>query len=215
VARIVIIPGLSVRSYAKPSAVALARTGHRVSLLAAPGWRRTKTDLGEFGRVLAGDLERRGETVDLLVGLSVGTQAAACAAVATTRIRQLLLISPTVDPVHRTLPRLLTRWLRGDSDGDEESPRLQTQVPDWARAGVPRIAAGLVSALRTPLEAILPRVDAEVTVVHAEHDVLSTEPWARSLAVDDGHFRWMPDAPHSWPVHDGARFSSLVAELVS
>jgi hypothetical protein len=215
VARIVIVPGLGVRTYAEEPAERLRRAGHRVSLLRAPAWRGTPTDLAAYGRVLAQELDARGEEVDLLIGLSVGTQAAAATAAASGRVLRLLLISPTVDPGLRSFPRLLRTWWCGNDDGDE--PGFFEQVPDWARAGVPRLVAGFVATLRaTPLERVLPSSAARVTVVHAEHDDLGTAAWARQLAEGaGGRFVLRADAPHSWPVGDPDGFLALVDELVA
>lgn len=212
-ARIVIIPGLAVRGYAKPPSRALIRRGHRVSLLAAPTWRGTRTNLTEYGRMLAAQLDRAHDDVDLLIGLSVGTQAAVEAAAGSARVGRVLLISPTVDPAHRSVSGLIGRWLHGDPD--DEGPGWTQSLPDWSRAGIGRIAAGYLSALRTPIERALPRVSAEVTVMRAEHDSLSTESWVRSLAVDDEHFRVIPDGSHSWPVGADEEFADLVGELLA
>lgn len=214
VARVVVVPGLGVRSYALAPVERLRRGGHRVSLLRAPAWRGAPTDFEAYGRVLAADLDRRDEVVDLLVGLSVGTQAAAAAARLSSRVRGLLLVSPTVDPGLRSLPRLLSAWWGGNAGHGE--PGFVQQVPDWAHAGVPRLAAGFVRTLRAvPLEQVVPDVLAEVAVVHAEFDDLGTEAWARQLAaVAGGRFVRRDGAPHSWPVGDGDGFLDLVDELV-
>lgn len=107
------------------------------------------------------------------------------------------------------------RWLRGDSGGPKEQTGLQLHLGDWMKSGATRIGIALNSALRTPLEEILPTVSASVTVVHAEHDLLATESWSRSLAVDDAHFRQLPDGPHSWPVNNGEEFAAFVSELLA
>ncbi|MEO6116964.1 MAG: hypothetical protein ABIP33_11315 [Pseudolysinimonas sp.] len=213
-ARILIVPGLSVRTYAKPTAAALERAGHRVTLLAAPAWRTARADLPDYGRMLAQQLEERDEIADLVVGLSVGTQAAACAAAETDRIRRLMLISPTVDPVHRSFGKLMRRWSKGDSEGAPEKDGLQLHLGDWSHSGPIRIVTAVRSALRTPLEDVLMRVNAEVTMVHNQFDVLSTSAWVRSLAVDDAHFLEMAGAPHSWPVDDEDNFVEVVDQVL-
>lgn len=212
--RVVIVPGLGVRRYAEAATARLRRDGHRVSLLRAPSWRRTPTDIEAYGRVLAADLDRRDEQVDLLVGLSIGTQAAAVAAAGTVRVRRLLLVSPTVDPGLRSLPRLLAAWWRGNQGHGE--PGFFQQVPDWAQAGVPRLLAGFVGTVRAvPLEQVLTAVPAAVTVLHAEYDDLGTEGWARRLAqTAGGRFLYRAGAPHSWPVGDPDGFTVLVRELL-
>lgn len=211
--RIVIVPGLAVRTYALPAARAAARAGHRVSLTAAPAWRGTPARLDRFGELLARRIESRGETIDLLVGLSVGTQAAAVAASRSRRIRALLLVSPTVDPAVRTRIRLLRHWLGGE-EGDD-APGWRRSLPDWARAGVLRIAVGFDSAVRVALEEVMPGVEASTVVVHAEHDTLGSSEWARRIArIAGGRFIERSGAPHSWPVDDAKGFVQLAGEIL-
>lgn len=213
VARVVIVPGLAVRSYAVPAAHALAAHGHEVDLRPAPAWRGQPTDLRRYGLELAGELERSGRRVDLLVGLSVGTQAAAVAATRLS-VGQLLLISPTVDPARRTRRRLLAAWQHGEDHPD--APSLRQRLPDWLRAGPRRIYQGFVSAIDVHLEDVLGDVSAPVTVVHAECDTLSDHSYAVSLS--DGprrRFLVMTGAPHSWPIGDHDRWISLVDELLA
>lgn len=212
-ARVVIVPGLAVRGYAIPAARALVAAGHEAHLLRAPAWRGAPADLGRYGRMLAADLARRGSDVDLLVGLSVGGQAAAVAAAASPHVRRLLLVSPTVDPVNRTPRRLLARWLGLDEGA--ESPGFVGSLPDWSRAGIPRIAVGFASALRLPLERVLPWVAGEVVIVRAARDTLGTPAWAERLAtVSRGRLIELDDV-HSWPVGDPAGFVRVVDEVLA
>lgn len=207
-----IVPGLAVRSFVIPAADALSAAGHQVELLPAPGWRGVPDRLADYGEWLADRLEGRAQPVDVLIGLSAGTQAAAVTA---TRcpVGRLLLVSPTVAPNRRTRPRLLGSWLRGDHHPD--SPTLAQQVPDWARAGVPRIYRCLVSALEVRLEHVLPQVPGPVTIVHAGHDNLTSYDYAAALAFEHGEPALeLPAAPHSWPIGDENRFVALIARLV-
>jgi hypothetical protein len=211
--RIVIVPGLAVRSYAKDAAEALRSNGYSVTLLPAPAWRGVPKLLKSYGSQLAGRLDRAGEPVDLLVGLSVGTQAAAITAVQSGTVRRLLLISPMVDPKDRTVTRLLTAWLFRKQEGDTG---FSLQVRDWARAGIPRILAGFLSALDVKLEDVLPAFDGGLTIVQPEWNTLSSTEYAGSLAREnDARLVLMPHAPHSWPVGDPDRFVQLVGELTS
>lgn len=213
VARIVIVPDLAVRTYAVPAAAALRRRGHTVSLLRGLGWRGAPWDVDRYGRLLAADLEAKGERVDLLVGLSYGTQAAAVAAAHSERVGAVLLVSPTVDPRIRTVPALAWRWLVGDPHGD--GPGKARSLPDWARAGLPRILAGFVAALHQRIEATLPAVSAPIAVVHAAWDNLGSLDWAHELARSvDARFVPLDQQPHSWPVGDEQRFADLGDELV-
>lgn len=212
VVRVVIVPGLAVRGYAVEATDALIAAGFDARLEEPPGWRGRATDLDDYGRRLATALARESLPVDLLVGLSVGTQAAAVAA---TRVPvgHLLLISATVPPELRSEPRLLTRFLRGEDHRD--SPSRRSQIPDWQKAGPRRILACFRSTTEVVLEDILPAVTAPTTIVHADEDQLSTHEYAVSLANRFGaSLRFLPDAPHSWPVGDPARFVTMVGELI-
>ena len=201
------------RSYAEKAAEALGSNGYSVTLLPAPAWRGVPKLLKSYGSQLAGRLDRAGEPVDLLIGLSVGTQAAAITAVQSDTVRRLLLISPMVDPKDRTAARLLAAWLFRKQEGDTG---FSLQVPDWARAGIPRILAGFLSALDVKLEDVLPAFDGGLTIVQPGWNTLSSTDYAESLAREnDARFILMPDAAHSWPVGDPARFVQLVDELTS
>lgn len=76
---------------------------HVCSWLPAPGEPGAPADLQNYGEELARRIST-GSPLDLLVGLSVGAQAAAVAATAvpTGQVRHVMLISPTVDPNVRT-----------------------------------------------------------------------------------------------------------------
>lgn len=212
-ARIVIVPGLAVRSYARPAAAALRRRGHTVSLLRAPAWRRTPASIDKYGELLARQLQQRGEHIDLLIGLSVGSQAAATAAANCSVVAKLLLVSATVDFDKRTHQKLLSAWLFGNK-GDDGSPL--SQLPDWAHAGLFRILAGFRSTLQTPIETTLEKVSAKVTIVHAGKDSLSSESFAATLArYHGGTLIVLPNASHSWPVGDTKGFVQLVTSLTT
>jgi len=209
--RIVIVPGLAVRSYAEEAAEALVARGYAVTLLPAPTWRGVPKLLKSYGSQLAGRLDRKGETVELLVGLSVGTQAAAITAAQSETVRRLLLISPMVDPHDRTPLRLLSAWLFRKQEGDAG---FSFQVRDWTRAGIPRILAGFLSALDVPLERVLPAFGGQLTVVQPEWNTLGSPEFAERLAREnDGRYILLPHAAHSWPVGDPDRFVRLVDEL--
>lgn len=206
-----VVPGAAVRSYVRPAVQRASAAGWSIELAAAPGSPDAPTDLGEYGRELAGCLARR--PVDLLVGLSVGAQAAAVAATA-VEVPRLALVGPTVDPACRSTPRLLARWLAG---GRLESARLlPAQLPDWRRAGRRRLMRLVRSALAVELERVLPRVDTQLTVVHAERDVITSHSYAAQLATgyDAGQLLVLPGATHSWPYGDPDGFVTLLDRLL-
>ena len=76
----------------------------------------------------------------VIVGHSSGTQVAAWTGVLAPRqVAAVGMASPTIDPMVRSLPKLLYRWRR---DAQEPSPGLEeNHVPEWKRAGLP-IAVG-------------------------------------------------------------------------
>lgn len=213
-ARVLVVPGAAVRRYVRPAVEALRARGIDAQLLAAPGEPGSPADLQDYGARLAHRI--RAGPVDLLVGLSVGAQAAAVAAAAVdpTQLGQLVLVSPTVDPQARTALRLLGRWLAG---GRRESPRLLAeQAPDWRRAGPRRLARVVRSALAVPLEDTLAPLAAALTVVHAEHDVITSHDYAAGLATAyGGRLVLVPDATHSWPYADADRFVEVIARVIA
>lgn len=217
--RVLIVPGAAVRGYVQPAADALRDRGVEVRLLAAPGEPGAHADLRDYGWELAHQFSREGP-VDLLIGLSVGTQVATVAAAAPdqqqapSQVRQLMLISPTVDPQARTMPRLVGRWLAG---GRLERPGLTLeQIPDWRRAGLRRVSQVVRSALTVRIEDLLPSFSARLTVVHAENDVMTSHSYAAELAVDHGgELLVVPNATHSWPYADTDRFADTVQRLLT
>jgi pimeloyl-ACP methyl ester carboxylesterase len=210
--RVVVVPGLAVHRYVRDPCAALAEHGCDVELETAPGARGAPAHLDAYGKWLATRL-RTSSTVDLLIGLSVGAQAAAVAA-ATTPVRHLALVSPTVAPTHRSLPALLAAWLR---EGRQEPARLLIeQLPDWLDAGPRRIVAVIRSALTVHLEDVLDRVAAPLSVVYGDQDMVSSYEYAAALAAGPGRrLLVVPGAAHSWPYRDPTRFVEVARGLLS
>jgi hypothetical protein len=212
-ARVIVVPGLAVHAYAEPPVRHLRDNGYDARLLSPPAWRGIDHDLERYGRSLAADIDREGTAVDVLIGLSVGTQAAAVAASLTDLVQRLVLVSPTIDPAYRPVIKQSLVFVRGDP---HDKPGYLGHVPDWSRAGVIRIFRGWASAIALHLEDILPKVRAAaVTIIHAEYDPLTTHSYASSLAEMNGaRLVLMPGVSHSWPKDDAARFLRFVDELV-
>jgi pimeloyl-ACP methyl ester carboxylesterase len=212
--RVVIVPGVAVRAYAREAADALRQRGFDAVLLPGPGQPGAGDDLEAYAENILPMLLQH--EPDVLVGLSVGTQAAALLARRRTELplRHLVLVGPTVDPQARSTPRLLAKWAKA---GTSEPPRLSVQqLPDWREAGGRRIAAVLRSALDVRLEDVLTDVDAQVTVIHAERDAVTSHGYAAWLAADSGRsLIVVPDATHSWPYADESRFATTMEELVA
>jgi Alpha/beta hydrolase family len=213
---VLIVPGAGVRRYARPAVEALRGRGVAAWLLPAPGGAGGPADLERYGVELARRLASdSAEPVELLVGLSVGAQAAAVAAAVLPpgRLRGLTLVSPTVDPRIRSAPRMLARWLAA---GRLERPGLlAAQGPDWRRAGPGRLARVVRSSLRVRLEDVLPRVPVALAVVHGADDVICSHAYAAALADDHGgRLVVVPGATHSWPYADADRFADTVLGLL-
>jgi pimeloyl-ACP methyl ester carboxylesterase len=209
---VIVVPGLAVHAYAELPVRHLRDNGYDARLLQPPAWRGVEVDLEDYGRNLAADIDRDGAPVDVLIGLSAGTQAAAVAASKTDLVERLVLVSPTIDPAYRSMIKQSLVFVRGDP---HDKAAFLSQVPDWSRAGIPRILRGFASAIALHLEDILPKVRAEVTIIHAEHDPLTTHAYAASLAeINGGRMVLMPGVSHSWPKADSARFLRFINELL-
>lgn len=215
VAKVLVVPGAAVRRYAWPAVEELRRRGVEAALAAAPGEPGTPADLAEYGRELGARLDT--EPVDLLVGLSVGAQVAAVATAAARTeprpVRRLMLVGPTLDPAARAIVRLVGRWLAG---GRAEPRGLLTeQLPDWRRAGPRRIVTLVRSAPTVEVERVLAPLSVPTTVVHAEHDQITSHEYAARLATDLGApLVLLPGATHSWPFREEEAFADLVAGIV-
>lgn len=210
--RVLIVPGLAVRGYAESAVGALGVAGYDASLLTPPSWRGADCDLDAYGRRLGREIDGGDQSIAALVGLSVGTQAAAVAAAVTSKIERLILVSPTVDSVLRSRPRLLAAWLfRGEPGGPS---LLYEQIPDWARAGPTRIFRGFNSALEVDLEEIIPRIAAEITLVHGELDPITSHSYVMRVAAAHGcRLELVPNGPHSWPTDDATGFVDLLDRM--
>ncbi|HVD22585.1 MAG TPA: alpha/beta hydrolase [Lapillicoccus sp.] len=210
---VVIVPGAAVREYVEPVADTLIARGVPTRLLDAPGQPGAAADLRTYGAGLGRCLSD-GEPVDLLVGLSVGTQAVAVAAAAEPgRVGHLVLVGPTVDPDRRTVGRFVAAWARAGLR--EDSTLLPRQAPDWRKAGVRQLAGVVRSALSVRLEKVLADVSCPITVVHAERDVVTSHGYAAGLATVFGQqLVVIPGATHSWPYADGPGFADLVEGLL-
>jgi pimeloyl-ACP methyl ester carboxylesterase len=212
--KIIVVPGLAVRRYAEEPCERLRQAGYDVDLRPALAWRGVPVDIAAYGEQLGAEIIAAGEIVDVLVGLSAGSQAAAVAAAATPLVRRLVLVSPTVDPERRNTVKMLAIFLIPNPN--EEFALFSEQLPDWSRAGPWRILRGFRSAVKLPLEDILGRVEAELTIVHADYDQLTTYAFKAQLAADfGGTLLVAPSGSHSWPTEDPEGFLRLIDELVA
>ena len=212
--KVVVVPGLAVRRYAEEPCERLRQAGHEVDLRPALAWRGVPLDLAAYGRKLGAEIIAAGKPVDVLVGLSAGSQAAAVTAAATPLVRRLVLVSPTIDPDRRNTVKMLAILLRPNPN--EKFALFSEQLPDWSKAGPRRILRGFRSAIELPLEDILGQVSAKLTIVHADYDQLTSYAFAAQLAADfDGTLLVAPNGSHSWPTKDPEGFVRLIDELVA
>ncbi|HWJ52578.1 MAG TPA: alpha/beta fold hydrolase [Propionibacteriaceae bacterium] len=212
--KIVVVPGLAVRRYAAAPVERLRQAGYEVDLRPGLAWRGVPVDVAAYGRQLGADIVAAGEPVDVLVGLSAGTQAAAVAAAVTPLVRRLVLVSPTFDPDRRSTGKMLASYLKPNPN--ENVPLFSEQLPDWSKAGLRRILRGFRSAVGLGLEDILGEVTAQLTIVHADYDQLTSYAFAAQLSADfDGRLLVAPSGSHSWPTKDPEGFLRLVNELVA
>jgi pimeloyl-ACP methyl ester carboxylesterase len=212
--KIIVVPGLAVRRYAEVPVERLRQAGYTVDLRAGLAWRCVPVDLAAYGEQLGAEIIGAGKPVDVLVGLSAGSQAAAVAAAATPLVRRLVLVSPTIDPDRRNTVKMLAIFLKPNPN--EEFALFSEQLPDWSKAGPRRILRGFRSAIELRLEDILGRVEAELTIVHSDYDQLTTYVFAAQLAADfGGTLLVAPSGSHSWPTNDPEGFLRLIDELVA
>ena len=86
-------------------------------------------------------------------------------------------------------------FVRGDP---HDNSAFYHHVPDWSRAGIPRIFRGFASAIALHLEDIMPRVRADITIIHTEYDPLTTHAYAAQLAEMGKVFDQLPRAEQPW-----------------
>jgi pimeloyl-ACP methyl ester carboxylesterase len=217
VPELVLIQGLAVADYLLPGLAAFGRwtRAHLVELPGAGGSADPPHELSvaEYGRAVSDWLDARRLGPVLLAGHSSGTQVAVEAALGRTDVRALVLASPIVDPVARSLPRLLARWLL---DGRREAPGLvRLQGPEWWRAGVRRIGHLVRIHRRYRIEGPLRRAGVPALVLRGRDDPLSTEGWCRRLAgsTPAGEYVELAGA-HTFPWRDPQAWSDPVRQLV-
>ena len=184
---VVIVPGLGVSAYLRPSAETLAAAGFRCWLVDPPGFGDSgdpprPLDIAGIAEAVTAWLGKRDLPAVTLIGHSSGTQAAArIAAAEPDRVTRLVLGSPTVDPRYRAWPRAFARWVL---DGTREPGSLtRTQRPEWRRAGPSRLLRLLRSMRADRLEETLAAVRCPVLVVRGGRDPLCTTEWAAELAT--------------------------------
>lgn len=207
---VVVVQGMAVSDYLLPACAALGEWTE-TSLVDLPGYGGSGQptrylDVRGYAEAVVHWLEASGLDTVLLVGHSSGSQVAAWAGVlCPERIAAVGLASPTVDPMARSVVRLVLRWRL---DARNPSPGLETNhVPEWRRAGLRAIAHLVKVHLADRLEDQVSRLRMPVLAVRAADDRLSSPGWVEGLvreAVDaelaevpGGHsFVWTQ--PQAW-----------------
>ncbi|MGP4046146.1 alpha/beta fold hydrolase [Streptomyces sp. 2A115] len=215
---VVLVQGMGVADYLLPGLGSFG-TWTRAHLLELPGFAGScdpphELDVPEFGRSVAHWLLARDLGRVILVGHSSGTQVAARAALDHPGIVGVVLASPTVDPMARSLPRLLLRWRL---DSRREPPGLsESHRPEWKRAGLRRMVHIALVHLRDNLEDSVVQLRVPLLVIRGREDRISTARWGRQLAdlVPDGRYVEVPGA-HTFPWLVPDAWSEPVQQLAS
>jgi pimeloyl-ACP methyl ester carboxylesterase len=182
---VVVVQGMAVSDYLLPACAALGEwtEAHLLDLpgYAGSGQPTRYLDVRGYGEAVAHWLEAAAVDRAVVVGHSSGTQVAAwtpllCA----PRVAAVGLASPTVDPMARSVPRLLLRWRL---DARAPAPGLETShLPEWKRAGARGIAHLVKVHLADRLDDQVARLQVPTLVIRAERDGLTTPEWVRDLA---------------------------------
>jgi pimeloyl-ACP methyl ester carboxylesterase len=217
---VVLVHGLGVSGeYFEPLGAALGDS-FSVSIPDLPGWRKSEQPrraqtLEELAEVLA-ELVPPNDPAPAFVANSLGCQIVlALAERHPEKVRALILIGPTVDPVYRGWLRHAMRLLIGATR--ERNGLLPIVIEDYLRMGPRRIFATARAALDDTPERRLPRVEAPVLVVRGERDALTTTGWARRCAAlaPRGRFAEIAGAAHAAHVSHTGEVAELVERFLA
>jgi pimeloyl-ACP methyl ester carboxylesterase len=135
-----------------------------------------------------------------LLGSSFGCQVATDVAVRYPDLAgSLVLAGPTCDPLARTWPRTIGRWLRNMPG---EDPRMAPlNLADYRDCGPRRALAAWRASMHDPIEGRLPAVRQPTLVVRGERDAMVPQSWAEEVTrlLPDGRLRVIEGAPHMIP----------------
>jgi pimeloyl-ACP methyl ester carboxylesterase len=223
---VVIIPGLGLPQYVRPTADHLVASGFSCAVLDIPGFRSRaalscRPDVESMAHAVAGWVtahRRPGPWV--LLGHSTGAQVALVAALElqdTMSDLALVMAGPTFTPRDRRLPRLaaavVTAYRR-------DSPAELVVVPTALR-NVAGVWSLLRSGMREDTEARLRDLRVPLTLTAGEADTLAPESWLTRLAACAGGatvptVRVLPgshDNPYTQPEHLAALVMETSAKL--
>jgi pimeloyl-ACP methyl ester carboxylesterase len=217
---VVLVHGLVVSSrYMAPLARALARVA-RVIAPDMPGFGRSENpgrvlDVPGLAAFLDGWLKSRDLSDVVLVANSFGCQYSVRALVEdASRVRSLVLLSPTMDPAQRTTLRQALRWV---ASYPFEPPSLSLVIArDLVDCGPLRAAVTYRHGLRHPIERDLPRVSVRTTVLRGQRDLLATQSWAEQATalLPKGRLVSVPAAGHALNYNSPEPIAELVRSLL-
>ncbi len=190
------------------SSDAVAPTGrllgvHLVTLAPdLPGFGRSRHDeiltIPELGTHAAEWIEATGRAPVCLAGTSAGAQVAIEVALQRPDlVARLALVSPTVDPAARSVPRQLARWAR---EARLQSPGLRRVIrTGFRRAGLRRDLRTFLYALADRPEEKLPHLAVPALVVQGELDPIISPAWAEQVTalLPDARLEQVPEGPHA------------------
>jgi pimeloyl-ACP methyl ester carboxylesterase len=214
---VVVIQGMTVSDYLLPACAVLGEWT-QAFLVDLPGYAGSgpptrRLAVRGYGEAVAHWLEANHMEQAVVVGHSSGTQVAAwVGALCPERVAAVCLASPTVDPVARSLPRLLLRWRL---DGRYPTPGLhEIHVPEWKRAGLRGIAHLVRVHLADRLEDQVAELTMPVLVIRGADDRISTDRWVAELATvaADSEVVTVP-GPHTFTWVDPRAWSEPLQRL--
>ncbi len=183
-----VLPGLGVSGYMQPAVRDLAaHVAGQVLLFNGPGFGGSDpvsrwSTVGVVAEAVRRFLQDLGQPVAALVGQSTGCLVAARVARAFPSA-SLVLVSPVVDPVQRSLLKFGAAWLR---DGQRErAGLLAVEAPEWWR-GRRQLRPLLKSCLSSSLDELLEDRPNPVTVVRGGSDPMARHEWVVGLADRPG-----------------------------
>ncbi|MFD6952093.1 alpha/beta fold hydrolase [Nocardiopsis sp. NPDC060348] len=159
-------------------------------------------------------LRARGIARPCLLGLSLGTQVVAEAAVrAPEEVGSVVLAGPTVDPRLRALPVLASHLVL---DSIREGPAVAVSgVADYRRAGALRVVRSWLASREHRIERVLPKVGQPALVLRGSRDPLCPGHWAEEVTrlLPRGRLVTVPGQPHALTVTAPGPVARLVHDF--
>jgi 2-hydroxy-6-oxonona-2,4-dienedioate hydrolase len=113
------------------------------------------------------------------------------------RTCRLILVGPTVDPLHRSVPSQALRLMLTSRYEDKSLSRLNRQ--DYRKAGLKQIAGTVLHCFRHRMEERLPLVSVPTLVIRGSRDRVVPQRWAEEVLklLPRGELKVVPGAGHS------------------